>query len=216
MKGSMTVIHQYKMDDLNIVLDIYSGAVHIVDDIVYDIIENYEVLSKQEIQDKLSDEYTEDAVKEAFKEVADLVGEGLLFTDDTYKDTIMDFKSRKPVVKALCLHIAHDCNLSCRYCFAGEGEYHGDRSMMSSEVGIKAIDFLIHNSGNRKNLEIDFFGGEPLMNFDVVKDIVEYAKTKEEKYNKNFRFTITTNGVLLNDEIMDYINKKYVQCCIKY
>lgn len=207
MKGSMTVIHQYKMDDLNIVLDIYSGAVHIVDDIVYDIIENYEVLSKQEIQDKLSDEYTEDAVEEAFKEVADLVGEGLLFTDDTYKDTIMDFKSRKPVVKALCLHIAHDCNLSCRYCFAGEGEYHGDRSMMSSEVGIKAIDFLIHNSGNRKNLEIDFFGGEPLMNFDVVKDIVEYAKTKEEKYNKNFRFTITTNGVLLNDEIMDYINK---------
>ncbi|QUI25757.1 thioether cross-link-forming SCIFF peptide maturase [Vallitalea pronyensis] len=200
------MIHQYKMDDLNIVLDIYSGAVHVVDDIVYDIIENYPTLSKAEIQDKLRRNYGEDAIQEAFEEVAGLVSEGLLFTEDTYKETILDFKNRQPVVKALCLHIAHDCNLVCRYCFAGEGEYHGDRSMMSSEVGKKAIDFLIQHSGHRKNLEIDFFGGEPLMNFDVVKEIVEYAKTKEEKHHKNFRFTITTNGVLLNDENMDYIN----------
>lgn len=207
MKGSMTVIHQYKMDDLNIVLDIYSGAVHVVDEIVYDVIASYENLSKEDLKTKLSEDYAEDAIIEALTEVEDLIKEGLLFTEDDYKTTIMDFKNRKPVVKALCLHIAHDCNLCCRYCFAGEGEYHGDRSMMSSEVGKKAIDFLIANSGNRRNLEIDFFGGEPLMNFSVVKDIVEYAKTLEEKHNKNFRFTITTNGVLLNDEIMDYINE---------
>jgi uncharacterized protein len=195
------------MDDLNIVIDVYSGAVHLVDEIVYDIIADFVTLSKAEIEDKLSTKYDSKVIEESISEVEQLISSGQLFTIDEYKETITSFKKRQPVVKALCLHIAHDCNLSCKYCFAGEGEYHGDRSLMSSEVGKKAIDFLIENSGNRRNLEVDFFGGEPLMNFEVVKEIVAYAKSKEEQYNKNFRFTITTNGVLLNDDIMDFINE---------
>ena len=132
----------------------------------------------------------------------------MLFTEDVYKDYVLDFKKRKTVVKALCLHIAHDCNLACKYCFAEEGEYHGRRALMSFEVGKKALDFLIENSGNRRNLEVDFFGGEPLMNWEVVKQLVEYGRSKEKEHNKNFRFTLTTNGVLLNDEIMEFLNKE--------
>jgi uncharacterized protein len=194
------------MNDLNIVIDVYSGAIHVVDDIIYDIIEIYNELTKEELIEKLSDKYNNNEINEGISEVEQLRSNGLLFTEDTYKDAIISFKNRQPVVKALCLHIAHDCNLCCKYCFAGEGEYHGDRSLMSSDIGKKAIDFLIENSGNRRNLEVDFFGGEPLMNFDVVKEIVKYAKSKEEKYNKNFRFTITTNGILLDDEKMEFIN----------
>ena len=128
--------------------------------------------------------------------------------EDTYKESIIDFKKRKTVVKALCLHIAHDCNLACRYCFAEEGEYHGRRALMSYETGKQALDFLIANSGNRRNLEVDFFGGEPLMNWQVVKDLVKYGREQEKIHNKNFRFTLTTNGVLLNDEIMEFANKE--------
>lgn len=201
------MIHQYKMKDLNIVIDVYSGSVHIVDDIVYDIIKDYIGLSHFEIMDKLSDKYESQEISNAMDEIKELISSGVLYSQDEYKDMIPNFINRNPVVKALCLHIAHDCNLSCEYCFAGEGEYHGHRSLMSAEVGKKAIDFLIKNSGSRKNLEIDFFGGEPLMNFDVVKEIVEYARSLEAENNKNFRFTITTNGVLLNDEIKEYINK---------
>lgn len=201
------MLHQYKMNDMNIVLDVNSGAVHVVDDIVYDIIEIIKNDSKDNIEKKLNGKYTSNEIKEAVLEIENLEKNGQLFTKDEYKEIISEFKNRDTVVKALCLHIAHDCNLACKYCFAEEGEYRGDRSMMSYEVGKKAIDFLIKSSGNRRNLEIDFFGGEPLMNFDVVKQIVEYAKSIEKTYNKNFRFTITTNGVLLDEEKIDYINK---------
>ena len=153
-------------------------------------------------------EYSRQDIEEAIEEIEQLKEEGCLFTEDIYKDYIMDFKKRETVVKALCLHIAHDCNLACKYCFADEGEYKGDKGMMSFEVGKQALDFLIANSGNRRNLEVDFFGGEPLMNFDVVKQLVRYGREQEKIHNKNFRFTLTTNGVLLNDDIMDFINEE--------
>jgi uncharacterized protein len=189
------------------VLDVCSGSVHVVDDLSYDVIALYEDHSEDEIVKKLSD-YKESDVREAIEEVKELAEEGMLFTEDIYEKYIFDVKQRSTVVKALCLHIAHDCNLACRYCFAEEGEYKGDRSLMSAEVGKKSLDFLVANSGNRINLEVDFFGGEPLMNFDVVKEIVSYGRELEKQHNKKFRFTMTTNGVLLNDEIMEYLNKE--------
>ena len=202
------MIHQYKNNGYNIVLDVCSGAVHVVDDLVYDMIAIYETCSKEEMIHKLSQNYKEEDILEAYDEIEALKEAGELFSEDIYEDYIIDFKKRKTVVKALCLHIAHDCNLACQYCFAGEGEYNGDRSLMSLEVGKAAIDFLIANSGSRKNLEVDFFGGEPLMNFDVVKEIVAYGRSKEKEFNKNFRFTLTTNGVLLNDDIMEFANRE--------
>ena len=202
------MVHQYKNNGYSICLDVNSGAVHIVDDIVYDIISLYEGRKEEEIIKELESKYEVSDIKEAFEEVKTLVEEGSLFTEDIYENYIMDFKKRKTVVKALCLHIAHDCNLACRYCFAEEGEYHGRRELMSFEVGKKALDFLIANSGSRKNLEVDFFGGEPLMNFEVVKQLVKYGREQEKIYNKNFRFTLTTNGVLLNDDIMEFANKE--------
>jgi len=201
------MIHQYKMDDLQIVIDVNSGSIHLVDDLMYDIIERMEKgESSLDISIDLSSKYSNNEIDEAFNEINQLINSGQLFTEDTYDEVVDKFNDRETVVKALCLHIAHDCNLACKYCFAEEGEYHGERSMMSLDIGKKAIDFLIENSGNRRNLEVDFFGGEPLMNFNVVKEIVLYAKSKEEAYNKNFRFTLTTNGVLLNEEIMDFLN----------
>lgn len=207
------MIHQYKNNGYNIVLDVNSGCVHVVDDLVYDIISLYESQSKDSIREKMLSQYrkegiTEDAIEEAFEEIGQLKEEGCLFTEDIYKEYIGDMKKRETVVKALCLHIAHDCNLKCRYCFAEEGEYKGHRALMSYEVGKKALDFLIANSGNRRNLEVDFFGGEPLMNFDVVKQLVLYGREQEKLHNKNFRFTLTTNGILLNDEIMEFANKE--------
>ena len=202
------MVHQYKNNGYSICLDVNSGAVHIVDDIVYDIISLYEGRKEEEIIKELESKYEVSDIKEALEEVKTLVEEGSLFTEDIYENYIMDFKKRKTVVKALCLHIAHDCNLACRYCFAEEGEYHGRRELMSFEVGKKALDFLIANSGSRKNLEVDFFGGEPLMNFEVVKQLVKYGREQEKIYNKNFRFTLTTNGVLLNDDIMEFANKE--------
>ena len=202
------MIHQYKNNGYNIVLDVNSGSVHVVDDLVYDIIEIYEDNTKEQILDKLEDKYPAQEIEEAILEIEQLKEDGQLFTEDTYKDVVIDFKKRETVVKAMCLHIAHDCNLACRYCFAEEGEYHGRRALMSLEVGKKALDFLIENSGNRRNLEVDFFGGEPLMNLDVVKELVRYGREKEKEFNKNFRFTLTTNGVLLDDEVMEFVNKE--------
>ena len=201
------MIHQYKNNGYNIVLDVCSGSVHVVDDLVYDVVALYEQLSPTEIAEKLP-QYRREEVLEACEEISQLKEAGQLFTEDVYKEDVIDFKKRKTVVKALCLHIAHDCNLACKYCFAGEGEYHGDRSLMSYEVGKKALDFLIANSGNRVNLEVDFFGGEPLMNFQVVKDLVAYGRSREKEYNKKFRFTLTTNGMLLNDDVMEFANKE--------
>ncbi len=202
------MVHQYKNNGYNIVLDVNSGSVHVVDEIVYDMIPMYENMSLDEISAKLGDKYSSDDIKEAYEEITALKDAGSLFTEDIYENYIDSFKNRQPVVKALCLHIAHDCNLACQYCFAEEGEYHGRRALMSFEVGKKALDFLVANSGSRRNLEVDFFGGEPLMNWNVVKQLVEYGRSIEEANNKKFRFTLTTNGVLLNDEILDFVNKE--------
>lgn len=202
------MIHQYKNNGYNIVLDVNSGSVHVVDDCVYDILSEFEGHSLEECLDMFEDRYPESDIKEAYREICELKEAGQLFTEDVYEPYIDSFKDRPTVVKALCLHIAHDCNLACRYCFAEEGEYHGRRALMSFEVGKKALDFLVANSGNRRNLEVDFFGGEPTMNFEVVKQLVEYGRSIEKEHNKNFRFTLTTNGILLDDEIMEFANKE--------
>ncbi|MGN0481821.1 MAG: thioether cross-link-forming SCIFF peptide maturase, partial [Lachnospiraceae bacterium] len=202
------MVHQYKNNGYNIVLDVNSGAVHVVDELVYDIIADYEKLSLDEILSKYEGIYSEADIREAYDEIGQLKEEGQLFTEDIYEPYIDSFKDRPTVVKALCLHIAHDCNLACKYCFAEEGEYHGRRAMMSFEVGKKALDFLVANSGSRVNLEVDFFGGEPTMNFEVVKELVAYGRSLEEANNKKFRFTLTTNGILLDDAILEFANKE--------
>ena len=204
------LIHLYKNNGYNIVLDENSGSVHTVDEMVYDILTEMcadETLTAEKFGEKYS-RYPAAEIEEAFDEIEQLKNDGMLFTEDPYRNVIADFSNRKTVVKALCMHVAHDCNLSCKYCFAGEGEYHGERGLMSFEVGKKALDFLIENSGSRVNLEVDFFGGEPLLNWKVVKQLVEYGRSREKEANKKFRFTLTTNGVLLNDEIMEYCNKE--------
>lgn len=203
------MIHQYKSNGYAIVLDVNSGSVHVVDDIVYDCIALLDQgCSNEEVTEKLSASYSGEDLKTALKEIQELTDEGMLFTEDIYENAIEHFKERPTVVKALCLHIAHDCNLACKYCFAEEGEYHGRRALMSYEVGKKALDFLIANSGSRRNLEVDFFGGEPLMNWQVVKDLVAYGREQEKLHNKRFRFTLTTNGVLLNDEVQEFANRE--------
>ncbi|MFR8549292.1 MAG: thioether cross-link-forming SCIFF peptide maturase [Lachnospiraceae bacterium] len=203
------MIHQYKNNGYNIVLDVNSGSVHVVDELVYDVIALLDAGdTAQTVTEKLEKKYPAEEIAEALEECEALKEAGVLFTEDIYEHAITDYKARKTVVKALCLHIAHDCNLACRYCFAEEGEYHGRRALMSYEVGKKALDFLIANSGSRRNLEVDFFGGEPLMNWQVVKDLVKYGREQEKLHDKNFRFTLTTNGVLLNDEIMEFCNKE--------
>ncbi len=202
------MVHQYKNNGYNLVLDVNSGAVHVVDDVTYDVISLFETDAEEEIIEKLGNTYPEAEITESYEEVRELVANGELFSEDEYEGYMEQFKTRPTVVKALCLHIAHDCNLACRYCFAEEGEYHGRRALMSFEVGKAALDFLIANSGNRRNLEVDFFGGEPLMNFDVVKRLVAYGREQESLYNKKFRFTLTTNGVLLNDEVMEFANRE--------
>lgn len=215
------MIHQYKNNGYDIIMDVNSGAVHVVEDVVYDAIallaEKMPEMEEPspipaalaaEVREKLASDYAAQDIEDALSDIQELIDAEELFTKDIYQDYVVDFKKRKTVVKALCLHIAHDCNLACQYCFAEEGEYHGRRALMSFEVGKKALDFLIANSGNRRNLEVDFFGGEPLMNWDVVKRLVEYGRSQEEAHNKKFRFTLTTNGVLLNDEIMEFCNRE--------
>ena len=211
------VIHQYRNNGYNIVLDVNSGSVHVVDDVVYDVIPVVEEALLQDTEkealkntviSRLKDKYKEDDLLEALEEIIELKEAGALYTEDIYENYIIDFKKRETVVKALCLHIAHDCNLACKYCFAEEGEYHGRRALMSFEVGKKALDFLVANSGSRVNLEVDFFGGEPLMNWQVVTDLVTYGRSLEKTHNKKFRFTLTTNGILLNDEVMEFVNKE--------
>ncbi len=201
------MIHAFKIHGENIVLDVMSGAVHLLDDIACDVLGCYDsdgTLNPNKLRELTK--YDETQINEAIVDIEYLIDNKLLFTEDPYTE-MLPVWTKQTVVKALCLHIAHDCNLRCSYCFAGTGEYMGHRSLMSLEVGKKAVDFLIENSGNRRNLEVDFFGGEPLMNFDVVKGIVEYAREKEKESNKNFRFTITTNGILLDEEKRAYINE---------
>ncbi len=209
------MIHSYKLGGLNIVLDICSGSVHAVDEVAYDIINLYENEDKENIISLMLEKYgdREDVTREelelCFEDIEELKNEGKLFSEDTFEPMAGDLKKKSAgIVKALCMHIAHTCNLNCSYCFASQGKYHGDRAMMSFEVGKQAFDFLIANSGTRKNLEVDFFGGEPLMNFDVVKELVAYARSIEKEHGKNFRFTLTTNGVLIDDDVIDFANKE--------
>ncbi|MBQ3523356.1 MAG: thioether cross-link-forming SCIFF peptide maturase [Clostridia bacterium] len=207
------MVHQYKLNGYNIVLDTCSGSVHVVDEVAYDIIAMYKDKTADEIVKYILDTYkneeiTEQDVLDCIEDVKSLENAGKLYTPDTYEGMAFDFKNRNTVIKALCLHVAHTCNLNCSYCFASQGKYHGERALMSFEVGKRALDFLIENSGTRHNLEVDFFGGEPLMNWNVVKELVAYARVQEKIHNKNFRFTLTTNGVLIDDEVIDFCNKE--------
>ena len=208
------MVHQYKLNGYNIVLDTCSGSIHVVDDVAYDLIALYRDRSEEEILSQLLDKYgsrpdvTEEELCACLEDVRALEKAGKLFSPDTFQPLAFDFKNRSTVVKALCLHVAHTCNLNCSYCFASQGKYHGDRALMSFEVGRRALDFLIENSGSRVNLEVDFFGGEPLMNWDVVKELVAYARTQEEPHNKKFRFTLTTNGMLIDDDVIDFANRE--------
>ena len=210
------MIHQYENNGYRIVLDVNSGSVHVVDEVVYSLIPIVESALAENMTDvsELTERaieqssYEESECREAVSEILELKEAGMLFTEDIYEAYIHDFKKRQTVVKALCLHVAHDCNLACKYCFAEEVEYHGRRALMSLETGKKALDFLVQNSGNRVNLEVDFFGGEPLMNWEVVKQLVSYGRSLEESHHKKFRFTLTTNGVLLNDEVQEFLNRE--------
>ena len=209
------MIHQYKLDGYNIVLDICSGSVHAVDDIAYDMIAMFETHSKEEILSAMAERYgsredvTADDLSQCYEQIESLRDAGKLFAPDTFEGMAGKLKEKTSgVVKALCLHIAHTCNLNCSYCFASQGKYHGERAVMSFEVGKQALDFLVENSGTRRNLEVDFFGGEPLMNFDVVKQLVSYARSIEKEKGKNFRFTLTTNGILIDDDVIDFANRE--------
>lgn len=206
------MIHQYKFGDLNIVLDVCSGAIHTVDDIAYDMISMFENHDRDSVIGEICRKYPdvpEDEIWECYDQIAQLKEDGKLFVKDSFEPMAGALKAKTSgVIKALCLHIAHTCNLNCSYCFASQGKYHGERALMSFEVGKRALDFLIENSGSRRNLEVDFFGGEPLMNFDVVKRLVEYARSIEKEKNKNFRFTLTTNGVLVDDDVIDFANRE--------
>ena len=204
------MIHAYKLNGYNIVLDVNSGCVHVVDEVAFDIISAYDKKEKEEIVAEVTAAHgvTAEDVKAVFEDIEALKKDGKLFTEDKFRALAKEFKWRQSVLKALCLHVAHDCNLACKYCFACEGEYHGPKGLMSYEVGKKALDYLIDHSGTRKNLEVDFFGGEPSLNFEVVKQLVAYGRSREEDTGKNFRFTYTTNGIILTDEIMDFCNKE--------
>ncbi|WP_075981838.1 thioether cross-link-forming SCIFF peptide maturase [Bacillus massilinigeriensis] len=208
------MIHQYKLNGYNIVLDTYSGSVHVVDDLAFDIIAIFENTPNEEIVSRLLEQQVNNSqisevdIRETIADIEELIKDGQLFTEDEYRDLSIDLRKRKTYVKALCLNVAHTCNLSCEYCFASQGKYNGDRAIMSYEVGKRAIDFLLENSGHHRNLDIDFFGGEPLMAWKVVKQIVAYARSKENEYKKKFRFTFTTNGMLLDDEVTDFLNQE--------
>ena len=206
------MIHQYKLGGFNIVLYVCSGSVHVVDEVAYDIIGRFEEMSREALLSVLAEKYPElssDELSECYAQVEGLKKAGKLFAPDTIEPMAGKLKEKTAgVVKALCLHVAHTCNLNCSYCFASQGKYHGDRAVMSYEVGKQALDFLIANSGTRRNLEVDFFGGEPLMNFQVVKDLVAYARSIEKEKGKNFRFTLTTNGVLVDDDVIEWANRE--------
>ena len=208
------MVHQYKLNGYNIVLDTCSGSVHTVDEVAYDIISLYKEKTEEEIVSAILEKYshlpdvTREEVLECIGDVRELEKAGKLFSEDEFENLAFNYKNNSKVIKALCLHIAHSCNLNCSYCFAGQGKYQGASALMSFETGKRAFDFLIENSGTRRNLEVDFFGGEPLMNFEVVKQLVTYARSIEKEKGKNFRFTLTTNGVLIDDDVIEFANKE--------
>lgn len=209
------MVHQYKLNGYNIVLDTCSGSIHVVDEIAYDIIEMFKSSTPEEIVSQMlqkyahSDDVTAEELRLCIDDVQSLIASGVLYSEDTFEDSATVFKERSGnIIKALCLHVSHACNLCCSYCFAGQGKYHGEESIMSFDTGKRALDFLIENSGDRKNLEVDFFGGEPLLNWDVVKKLVAYAREQEKIHNKTFRFTLTTNGVLIDDDVIEFANRE--------
>ncbi|MBU3805285.1 MAG: thioether cross-link-forming SCIFF peptide maturase [Candidatus Fournierella pullistercoris] len=208
------MIHQYKLNGYNIVVDAFSGSVHVVDEVAYDVIGLYKTHSPEEIIRQMLEKYsqredvTEADLRQCLEDVAALEAAGKLFAEDSYAGLAFDFKKRADGIKAMCLHVAHTCNLNCEYCFASQGNYQGDHALMSFEVGKQALDFLVANSGKRRNLEVDFFGGEPLMNWDVVKQLVAYGRSLEKPHNKKFRFTLTTNGMLVDDEVIEFANRE--------
>ena len=209
------MVHQYQLGGYNIVLDICSGSVHAVDEVAYDIIAMFETHGREEILAAMAEKYagradvTPTDLAECYDQVLSLKEQGKLFVEDSFEPMAGELKAKTAgVVKALCLHIAHTCNLNCAYCFASQGKYNGERAVMSFEVGKRALDFLVEHSGTRRNLEVDFFGGEPLMNFQVVKDLVAYARSIEKQHGKNFRFTLTTNGMLVDDDVIDFANRE--------
>ena len=212
MIKEIVMIHQYQLGGYNIVLDVCSGAVHVVDETAYDMISMFESHSREDVLTAMANKYPDLSAEElsgCYDQIVELKEAGKLFAPDTFEPMAGKLKQKTAgVVKALCLHIAHTCNLNCSYCFASQGKYHGERAIMSFEVGKRALDFLIENSGTRKNLEVDFFGGEPLMNFQVVKDLVAYARSIEKEKGKNFRFTLTTNGVLVDDAVIEWANRE--------
>ncbi len=203
------MVHCYKLGGFNIVLDVSSGSVHTVDDLAYDIISDFEKIGKNQLIATLSTKYPLSEIEECYSQIEELKRKGKLFSDDNYEKIADSLKKKNAgVIKALCLHVAHTCNLNCSYCFAGQGKYHGERAIMSYETGKRALDFLVEHSGKRRNLEVDFFGGEPLLNFDVVKKLVEYARSIEKEKNKHFRFTLTTNGVNIDDDVIEFANRE--------
>ncbi len=208
------MVHLYKNNGYNIVIDANSGCVHSVDEVAYDMIGLFEKLDKQTLISTVLEKYADNPavdaaeLEEIYNDIIALKESKQLFSEDEFADFQWDFKKRNSVLKAICLHVAHDCNLACKYCFAGKGEYNGEKALMSYETGKRALDFLVENSGTRHNLEVDFFGGEPLMNFEVVKQLTAYGRSLEKKYNKNFRFTLTTNGILVDDEVIDFCNRE--------
>lgn len=208
------MIHSYKMKGYNIIIDQNSGCVHSVDEVAYDIINMFESEPKEKIKSFILDKYskrddvTPEDIDLCFEDIEALIKDGRLFAKDAFENSALDFKKRQGVLKAICLHVAHDCNLACKYCFAGKGEYDGPKGLMNFETGKRALDFLVEKSGTRKNLEVDFFGGEPLLNWEVCKKLVEYGRSIEKEHGKNFRFTLTTNGVLVNDEVIDFCNRE--------
>ena len=203
----MALVHKFIQDGDYYLIDVNSGSVHIIDELIYNMVGEDELLDKEDVINNLKDKWSKEEIEEAYEELIDLVKEEVLYSKDLYEEIAMAGDESESYIKALCLNVIHDCNLRCKYCFADEGEYKGCRKPMSAEVGERAIDYVLENSGNIKNIEVDLFGGEPLMVFDTIKEIVDYAKEKDKLYNKNIRFTMTTNATLLNDEIIDYIDK---------
>ena len=203
----MALVHKFIQDGDYYLIDVNSGSVHIIDELIYNMVGEDELLDKEDVINNLKDKWSKEEIEEAYEELLDLVKEEVLYSKDLYEEIAMAGDESESYIKALCLNVVHDCNLRCKYCFADEGDYKGCRKPMSAEVGKRAIDYVLENSGNIKNIEVDLFGGEPLMVFDTIKEIVDYAKEKDKLYNKNIRFTMTTNATLLNDEIIDYIDK---------
>lgn len=204
----MALIHKFKQGDNAFVLDVNTGAVHIVDDLVYDLVDDNGLRDKEVIINELKDKYDEKEISEAYDEIKQLVDEDMLYTKDMYEDIAHNSMDDRDYIKAVCLNIIHGCNLRCKYCFADEGEYHGHKGVMDIETAKKAIDYVVKRSGPRRNIEIDLFGGEPTLIMDTIKEIIAYARENEKKWNKNIRFTMTTNATLLNDEMMDYMDKE--------